>query len=280
MASVQDIYEFTAALQEGFYSKKILIEGDSWVSHPLPGVTNLEQQIDSFGSNEYLILNIAEPGDEASSIFKSHGEQMKRLKRLLSTIKEGDAFDLIFLSAAGNDIVGPEIVSKGYVKNKRDFPNVIGRELLTDNYYNMVSEVVKGYQRFLHMRSNSALNKNTPVITHVYSYLTPREVGTHIGPIEFNKGWIKRHLKHQGIKDEDEQYDIVVEMLDSFYRRLVKIEKEYDNFLVVDTRKVLLKNGQPDMGLWFDEIHPNAKGFKKIANHIRKTAQAAGMWNI
>lgn len=279
MTTVTDISEFAEELQDGFYTKKILIEGDSWVSHPL--VKNIEDQINNYKPDDYLILNLAEPGDEASSVFKPHGRQMKKLKKLLNTEQWGDTFDLILLSAAGNDIVGPEIITKGYVKNKRDFPNLYGRELLTDSYYNTVGSVSNGYDRFLHMRDNSVLNESTPVITHVYSYLTPREVGTHIGDIMFNKGWIKRHLKHQGIKDKDEQSDIVIEMLDSLYRHLVMVEKKYNNFLVVDTRNVLSKNGVPDVERWwYDEIHPNSEGFKKVTNHIRKKAIDSGLWNL
>lgn len=280
MTSVSNISEFTSELNDGFYAKKILVEGDSWVSHPFPNVTNIADQIDRFKPDDYLLLNIAEPGDEAKEIFLAHGRQMKLLKRLLNSPQWGDTFDLIFLSAAGNDIVGPEIVSHGYVKNKRDSPNLFGKELITDNFYNAMSGVVNGYSRFLKMRDTSSLNEKTPVITHVYSYLTPREVGTHIGSIDFNKGWVKLHLKHQGIKDEDEQYDILQEMLDAFYRRVVKLEKIFNNFLVVDTRQLLLKNSQPDLNLWFDEIHPNIKGFKKITRHIRKVAQARGLWHL
>jgi hypothetical protein len=278
MAIVSDIFDFVEELQQGFYDYKLLIEGDSWVSHPFPGVDNLSIQFNDFKPQNALVLNIAEPGDEANAIFKAHGRQMKRLKRLLDTEQWGDRFDLIFLSAAGNDIVGPEIISRGYVKNKRDFPKLLGRELLTDNFYDVLSDVARGYERFLKLRNNSALNEATPVITHVYSYLTPREVGTHIGPLEFSKGWIKRHLRHQGIRDEAEQYDIVVEMLDAFYRRLVLIEQKYANFLVVDTRTVLSKNGAPDPALWYDEIHPNSKGFRKVAQYIRKQARAKGLW--
>ena len=278
MGQVNDIYEFIDEWQAGHYSKKILIEGDSWVSHPFPGVANLSSQIEQFNSNEYLLLNISEPGDEASSIFKARGKQMRRLKRLLIMEQWGEDFDLIFLSAAGNDIVGPEIVEYGYVLNKRDFPELIGKELLTTSFYTMLSDVVKGYARFLDMRNNAILNKGTQVITHVYSYLQPREIGTHIGPAIFNKGWIKIYLKHQGIKDEDEQYDIVQEMLDAFYRRLKKLESSYPKFLVVDTRKVLLKKGIPDLTYWFDEIHPNTRGFKKLAKHIRKEAMNVGLW--
>lgn len=280
MGQVNDIYDFVDEWQTGHYSKKILIEGDSWVSHPFPGVSNLSSQIEQFDSDDHLVLNIASPGDEANSIFKAHGKQMKRLKRLLKSEQWGEDFDLIFLSAAGNDIVGPEIIEKGYVRNKRDFPGLFGKELLTTHFYSMLSDVAKGYTRFLKLRNDTNLNKDTPVVTHVYSYLQPREIGTHIGPIMFDKGWIKVHLKHQGIKDEDEQYEIVQEMLDAFYRRLKKLETTHPNFLVADTRKVLLKQGMPDVNLWFDEIHPNTRGFKKIAKHIRKEAIAAGLWSL
>jgi hypothetical protein len=278
MTIVKDINEFTDELQEGFYSKKILIEGDSWISHPF--VQDLATQIDGFDSQDYLTLNIGEPGDKANSIFKSHGQQMKRLKRLLNTSQWGDTFDLIFISAAGNDLVGRDIIDNGFVKNKRDFPYLYGRELLTPNYYREISDVAKGYERFLNLRNTSALNEETPIITHTYSYLQPREVGTHIGPMEFGNGWVKKHFKHQGVADPDEQYDIISGMLDALYRRLAMIESSYANFLVVDTRKVLLKNGVPNLAWWYDEIHPNSQGFKRVAKYIRSTAQSAGLWNL
>jgi len=280
MAEEDNVVDFAKRDNDGFFDKRILIEGDSWVSYPFPEAINMATIIDGYNTQDYLLLNLAEPGDEANDIFKANGRQMKQLKRLLNKEQWGNKFDLILLSAAGNDIVGPEIVKKMYVRNKRDNPNVQGRELLTDNYYNTVSDIVSGYDRFLKMRDNSALNPNTPVITHVYSYLKPREVGITVGPLTFSKGWIKVHLKHQGIKDEGEQIDIIAGMLDALYVRLVKLQDKYENFLVVDTRKVLSRNGVPDMSLWQDEIHPNTKGFRKTTNFIRKQATAAGMWAI
>jgi hypothetical protein len=205
---------------------------------------------------------------------------MKRLKRLLRSEQWGDRFDLILLSAAGNDIVGPEIREHGYVRNKRDYPGLFGKELITANFYTAMADVIKGYERFLKMRDNTDLNESTPVITHVYSYLIPREVGTHVGQLMFNKGWVKVHLKHQGISDADEHYDIIVEMLDAFYRKLKRVEHKFNNFFVVDTRKVLMKQGMPNLDLWYDEIHPNGKGYKKLARFIRKEAQNAGLWHL
>ena len=86
------------------------------------------------------------------------------------------------------------------------------------------------------------------------------------------------HLKHQGIRDDDEQYEIVTEMLDAFYRRVKKLEDEFASFLVVDTRTLLSKQGVPNLDLWHDEIHPNKKGFRKLAKYIRKCAQEVEMW--
>lgn len=89
MAVTSNISEFEQELHDGVYTKKILVEGDSWVSHPLPQAYNLAEQIDAFDTHEYLMLNIAEPGDEAREIFKPHGRQMKRLKRLLKSTQWG-----------------------------------------------------------------------------------------------------------------------------------------------------------------------------------------------
>lgn len=268
MSVATDSYEFDTLLNDGLYTKRILIEGDSWVSHPqLP---NISDQLTYGDAEDVAVLNLASPGDEASAIFKSYGRQMKLLKETLNTERWGFKFDLIFLSAAGNDIIGPEIISKGYVKNKREHPYLYGRELICDHFYLMLSNIAKGYSRFLKMRDSSELNSSTPVLTHSYSYLQPRNVGTHIGPIKISGGWVKRHLSHLGIKDNDEQGEIINTMLDAFHDRVKEVEACSKNFVVLDLRRLLLKNGRPDVSLWHDEIHPNAKGFKKIGRYINK----------
>ena len=279
MTVTSNISEFYEAWQSGHFSKKILIERDSWVSHPFIGVENLATQVNGFKSNDYLILNIGDPGDEAKEIFDEGGEQYKKLQRLISTEQWGEKFDLILLSAAGNDIVGEEIREKGYVLNKRDYPDRYGKQLISKYFYNKVSEIVAGYERFLRYKVNTR-NASTPVVSHAYCYLTPREVGTHAGPIMFHKGWVKRHLKNQGINKDEEQYEIICEMLDSFYKAAKDIESKHPNFLMVDTRTVLLRDNKPDPSLWHDEIHPTGHGFKLVADHIRNTARHNGLWPI
>ena len=279
MAIVYDMDDFVEELDSGFYKKTILVEGDSWTAYPFPDASNLTQCLDEMTKDDWLILNLAQSGDTAKSIFRKHGSQMKTLTQLLSTTQWGDEFDLIFLSAAGNDLIGQKIVSRGFVENKKDSPFLYGKELLTDNFYEQISKVVDGYNRFLKMRDKSTTNNTTPVITHCYSYLTPRKKGVKIfGHTLGRPGWIRRHLEHQNVRNEDEQYEILCEMFDAFYSRMKRIEGNFDNFIISDTRKALLKDGVPNLELFHDEIHPKKVGYKKVINKIKKDSLARGLW--
>lgn len=281
MTIVYDMDEFVEEDQNGFFSKKILIEGDSWTAYPFPDASNLTQCLDEMTNDNCLILNLAQSGDTAKSIFRKSGVQMKALTELLTTTQWGDEFDLIFLSAAGNDLIGEKIVRRGFVINKKDAPYLYGKELLSDTFYEQISKVVDGYKRFLTMRDKSTTNMATPVITHCYSYMTPRKKGVKIFGHELGKpGWVRRHLEHQNVRDEAEQYEILCEMFDAFYNRMKRIESDFENFIIADTRKALLKNGVPDLNLFHDEIHPRKAGYKKVINKIRKDSLARGLWPL
>ena len=279
MTVVTSMDEFDDELRHHFYSKKIYIEGDSWVSHPL--ITDIGDHIDRLAPDDHLILNVAWHGDEARDIFDPRGAQFADMRSVLTSERWGDRFDLTFISAAGNDIIGPDILEHAYVRDKRQHPKLYGRELLADNYFDVVSDVVSGYERFLRMVRSSQLNARTPIITHAYSYLQPREAGTRFGPIKFGKGWIARYLKQLGVRDEHEQYDIVVEMLDAFYGRLATLNGKFDRFMAVDTRRLLLKrDGTPDLRYWRDEVHPNDAGYRQLTRTIRERASDRGLWTL
>lgn len=273
MAMYFDERSFFTAWQEETYDRLVLVEGDSWVAHPF--LANLAVQLDD---ERTLMLNLGYFGDEAGRILRRGTPQFKRLRRLLDTLRFGYNFDLIFLSAAGNDIVGPEIQQEGFVHDKREFPNLIGRELLTPQFYDTVSQLVQRYDDFLAMRDRSRLNPETPVVTHTYSYLKPRLRGTRLGPWIFGKGWIRFYLEEMNILDEEEQAEIIREMLDAFFRRLTLLESRYRQFVVVDTREVLAPGGRPRVSLWSDEIHPRGRGFQLLARHIRAVARSRNCW--
>ena len=284
MTTVYNPDDFFPAWQDGIYDKKILIEGDSWVSHPQ--MENLARQFERATALDGLILNLGVPGDNAGSVygnsdavFRANGRQMKKLKKILRDTQFGEKFDLIFISAAGNDVIGPEIREIPLINNKRDFPGTYGRDLLNLRFFGKMDKVIRGYRRFLKMLGTT-INSSTPVITHAYAYLEPRKVGTHFFGITFNRGWIAQHLEHQGVRDRDEQFEIVKEIFDRFYQHISALQANFPQFLVVDTRRTLLRNGVPNSDWFHDEIHPTSAGFRKVFNKIRREAGNAGMWPL
>lgn len=267
--------EFYELEREEFTNKKILVEGDSWVSHPL--VPNLARQIDDMGNNNFNVLNLGSPGDTVLGILNRHAGQYKLLMDLISNQQYGSKFDMIFLSAAGNDIIGPEI--RYYVDHVDDHPpDTKPEDLLNAGFHAVIKQIARDYKMFLDMRDASGLNARTPVVTHVYSYLQPRPIGTHVFGHQFNDGWVSIYLNDKGITKAEDQLRIARRMLELYRDSLLSITA--NNFLVVDTLKVLTRQGAPDTSLFFDEIHPNRKGFTMLGRYIRTKAKQANMWPV
>ena len=153
-------------------------------------------------------------------------------------------------------------------------------ELIDDEKFNNeVHHVTNDYRRIMDVISTSSANQYTPVVTHSYCNLVPRRVGTHLGNIMFNEGWVARHMEDdKDISDSDEQQEIIKEMLARFYDGILNLQQEYYNFLIVDTLKTLSINGAPNVSLFHDEIHPNLKGFKKVFRKIKSVARSYDMW--
>ncbi len=251
---------------------KVLIEGDSWVSHPF--LSNLALQIDNLGNDEFAILNLAVPGDTAKRMFANGSKQLKKLGQLMYDERFGYKFDMIFISAAGNDIVGEEIVE---FIDEHNSGGRTGIDLINNQFDMILSDVVDNYKNLIKLRNNSKINKKTPIVCHCYSYLKPRKVGTKLFGAMFGKGWVKQYLDRLDIPQSDQQA-IIIAMLDRFYKSVKKLESNHDNFFVVDTRKVLMKKGKPNVSLFHDEIHPKGKGFKQVAKVIKKEAKNRGAW--
>lgn len=251
---------------------RILVEGDSWVSHPL--LRNLAHQLDILGGDDFGILNLAVPGDTAENLLDRHGRQLKQIGQLIATTTYGYKFDLIFISAAGNDIVGEEL--QCYIDEYSDGIDDAAT-LLNAGFDRAVDLAVKGYENLIKLRNRSRANKTTPIVTQTYCYLEPRLVGTKFFGRSLGKGWIKRYLDLKKIPHE-QQPGVVVEMLTRFHDRLTELESKYSGFYVVDTRKALLKYGKPHLPWFHDEIHPTNEGFGKVAEVIQKRMKSEGVW--
>lgn len=272
MTYTTDIDEFYEIVNENPHNKNVLIEGDSWVSHPQ--VKNLAGQFYDLNNN-LNILNLAAPGDMAIAVLDQYTHEYETLTTLLDSPQFGYKFDIIFLSAAGNDIIGPEV--RYFVDDKVAGDGRYGEQYLNAFFDRVVDYLRRDYERFIALRNTTRLNSTTPIITHSYSRLKTRPKGTEAFGIKFNKGWLDVYLQDKGFTDQDEKNQIAAGMLTRFRSVLEQIEA--DNFLVVDTLDVLLdSNNQPDEALFHDEIHPNDAGFERVARAIMQVAREAGYW--
>lgn len=254
---------------------KVLIEGDSWVSHPF--LANLSIRLDSELQGQACILNLAQPGDTSKRMLGRSGHQFKQLTQLIETERYGYRWNFIFISAAGNDIVGNEL--EVFIENKAQNPTKYGKALIKPSYDKEVAAIAGDYERLLKSRDKSKINSDTPIITHAYSYLIPRPVGTKIFGAMLGTGWVYRYLEPKGITDPEEQKEIVRALLDKFYDALLPLQAQYANFLVADTRLVLSADPSlPNLEWWHDEIHPNYVGFKKVGQAIRSAMETKGYW--
>ena len=274
--SEDSFYDFLQTGGGSYATRKILIEGDSWVSHPQ--LHNLSRALDYDGNGDYGILNVASPGATAHEVFHRKSSSLRRLHRVLTTSRFGFTFDMILFSAGGNDIVGPEI--REFLLHKKDNPGKYGIELIDDEKFNaVIDHIIDDYRRIMDAIRSSSTNEYTPVITHTYCNLVPRKIGTHFGDIMFTRGWVARYMEEdKGITDSDEQQEIIREMLVRFHNGVVDLQQEYYNFLAVDTLATLSVKGVPDTTLFHDEIHPNLKGFKKVFRRIKSVARSHDMW--
>ena len=269
-------FEFTQSGDGQFAEHNVLIEGDSWAAHPQ--LVNLAHQLDMEEKGNHAILSLAHSGDTAVDMFKKDSAQFRRFKRAVRSKEFGFEFSLIFLSAGGNDIVGPEI--RGFLLDKASNPSRSGGDLLDMiKFAKALKRINMHYENALNIISKSSINKNTPVVAHTYSYLQPRRIGTHLGPVTFNEGWIARYMEEdKNISDPEEQGEIIKSMLRQFSLSLATLQDKFSNFLVVDTLNVLMKHKQPDISLFHDEIHPNKAGFKKVMSRIKSVAKKKGFW--
>jgi hypothetical protein len=100
-------------------------------------------------------------------------------------------------------------------------------------------------------------------MTHTYDYPFASLKGANfLGGLISTKGWMKRFMDDINIPDEL-QTCVIRELMDMMAAESLKIAAARPGFIVADTRGTLL-----DKRDWENEIHPDKKGFRAIANKM------------
>ena len=249
--------------------KRVLAEGDSWLSIFLPRDGNLLTWLES--RHDVVVLDLSYPGDTLADM--ASGRQFELFRRLISDERHGWRFDAILLNGGGNDLIvgGLQRILKkparsGRAKHKAE--DWIDFEALD----RLLEDIGDCFGSFIQARSDSALNGECPILSWTYDFITPRNCGAQLLGVTVEGPWICPRLSAAGIEAPELQKTIIDTLLISYRTRLLELSADpVNNFRVVDTQGTLTPASPEDLaskGDWADEIHPSARGWNKLAARI------------
>lgn len=233
----------------------ILSEGDSWFSTPL--YYNLVDWLE-VAAPSGVFLRMARSGDQATRMFS--GANLRRLERRVRQIE----FDVVCVSAGGNDLVGDFLRDLFAGANRMNVDQAIAKVLKSRRF----DQVHEAYNAMIN--SMVAARPSIRILAHTYDY--PTRMGTpakltveQIGLIALFKrsvgDWIANHIQG-ALPEEDEQREFSRRLIDHFHDHiLTPLQQEHGaNFSFVDFRGTL--NQEQD---WNDEMHPTGDAFRRLA---------------
>ncbi len=254
----------------------IFCEGDSWFSTPLtmnlldwlvfPSPEEEAQGVPLFGRGG-LFFRDESSGALATEMFTA--EKVAKLKKWYKGFK----FDLVLISAGGNDFVDDFLAELFEGQSALSVDEAVALVVNSGRY----EEILAAYRVFI----NGFLEANPESIFIGHTYDYPLKLGQ---PGELTVGnlglaallkrsvgdWIGTHIRGS-LEHINEQRQFAKRLVDEFKSRVLdELKAEFtDQFFFVDFRGSLT-----DENLWFDEMHPTGEGFFNLAQQYRAMIKA------
>ena len=224
-----------------FPDKPIVVaEGDSWFLYPILVKDTIDYLMES-----WPVKSLAWAGDTLEN-YKKSGQLLKTIKSL------GPKY--VVLSGGGNDIIGEDIKDL-LIKNASDISSP--RDYLNDKYEERIKSISDLYNYFFsEISKHQSIDK---ILVHGYDYIRPDHA-----TIVTKDGWLNKYLQEAGIANANERSKLIKFLIDEFNDLLNNLSEQYEKVVYLDMRNVI------ESDEWYDEIHPNDSGYKKIANSFEK----------
>lgn len=231
----------------------VVVEGDSWFSHPL--IQDVANQLES----EYAVLNLSHPGDELTHIRAS-------LPRTVATIGEVRPA-AVLLGGGGNDTIGTHFkkwlrAPEGDEEGER-YLNRDAFEVHMKSLRRVWTEILEGVL---------SVSGAAPIVIHGYSYALPV-------PFEDKKNrrvsgigrepWLSGALDDLGVKSDSERCRIVRIMVNALNEVLAGLSNDRPQVRYVNVRTALVHPAGDRY--WYDELHPNDAGFDLVASYLSRS---------
>lgn len=226
-------------LKKKFPNKKVIIaEGDSWFLYPIRIKDTLdyimeEWPVKSMAWRGHALKHYTKPNDFLQAVQEEAGKQKPFY---------------VLLSGGGNLLIGPGL--KRLLQ--QDLKNAAHpKDYLTSSYKNQMNELKNIYQYLFSTLSEVKFVEK--ILVHGYDYI-------QIEKENINGGWVNFIMEGAGIKDAIEKEKLIRYLIDEFNKGLASLAARYPKVTYIDVRGCIGENE------WYDEVHPDERGFRKIAN--------------
>lgn len=273
------LYRRLARNRNAFESTPVVFcEGDSWFSTPLsmnlldwlvwPSPQDEARGVPLFGAGG-LFFRTEHSGDLALDMFSARGI------RDLADWYDGFEFDLVLLSAGGNDFADDFLERRFRGAGRMSVEAAFARVADSGRYEQVAAAYRALVERFRRIRPD------TPILAHTYDY--PRRMGQaasltlgNIGAAALLKSgvgpWIGNRVAHV-LPDAGDQRLFARRLIDGFVERVLVPLRDAPGsgrvFDFVDLRGTLTQDAQ-----WSDEMHPGSAGFALLAARMRSRMRA------
>ena len=237
---------YWAAKREHRDWPRVIAEGDSWFDYPMNDDV-IDHLLDK---NQCAVYALSHHGDEVEDMI-AKAEWLPHLHK--------EQPRCMLLSGGGNDLLGEPMA-----RMLRDRKEVSDKtELVIESALKRQIAKLRGiYQRAI--AATNAISPGLPIIGHGYDYALPTGRKTKFLWCGVAGHWIKRQTDEKGIKKFDEAAYVVTVLIDAFYDMLSDLAQKNPTFHLVDCRGLVAEDE------WRDEIHPNKKGFAKVAKKFKE----------
>lgn len=250
--------------------KRVLVEGDSWMSMFLPRDGNLVTWLQS--RHDVVVLDLSYPGDTLADM--ASNSQFELFERLTQDARHGWPFDAILLNGGGNDVIHHDLPEILGARNSRRARQKRGVARINETALaGALERVRRNFLKFMDSRNASGLNADCPILTCSYDFVTPRDCPARLLGVPVKGPWIKPRMESVGVDSPNEQKEIADYLLRAFLERVLQslAEDGQNNFHVLNTQGTLTPARPTDTqsaGDWADEIHPSGQGWSKLAARL------------
>lgn len=214
----------------------VVAEGDSWFLYPILVKDTIDYLMDSWS-----VKSLAWAGDTLEN-YKKSGQLLREIKDLSPKY--------VALSGGGNDIIGADIKSL-LIKNAKEINSP--RDYLNNRYEDKMKTIAEIYTYFFN--EIDRFPSVEKILVHGYDYIRSDHA-----KIVTKGGWLNRYLVDAGLTDAGERARLIKFLIDGFNELLIDLSSAFDKVIFIDLRNKI------DRDQWYDEIHPNDIGYKKVAD--------------